>query len=823
MAINGMMEDEAGEAQEIPQPTGVPELPEVGETDETNDITNLNRGGTATLAKSTKKVDSDYKAISVDSKDRDKVLEKILADYRWAANYRSSFKKDWDRFYRLYKSRVARPGDAYPFESNVFIPYVFSIIETQLPMIMQQIFSTGQFVDVHGRRVDDQINAPIVHDILSYQFERNIGVHNLVYEWAKQALIYGTSPALIDWEYKTMPVKVRVPKYNVDGSIIGEKSVELNRTISNNPISKVIDIQRYFQCPITPESPCTSNDVLFAGWEFSATYDELFEDALSGKYEMEEVKKVDMNGPTNSAGFQYQDDRANIIGKAGPWNSMIDPTARSLIPCIKYFGKFNLDGKYRYMVATVAFPGGLPGYGANTSGPGAGVGVLIEFKDVPYYFSRIPVSLCRVNLNKGELYGMGDIEVIESLQMELTDQRNQRNDIIVRAMNPMFKRLRGANIDESQLIYRPMGMVDVDSHDDLQPLITDQSTLQNAFTEERTIKQDIQFASGVSDFIVGQFQNSSGFNDTATGISLIQAAAQGRIILKAQFLQVAIKDMAETVWALDQQYLPYDTVVKVLDPLSASRYKFIRATPDVINGQYDFTVVSAPAAGNPQVRQQQFIQVMQVSAQIIQAAQQQGLQINVNYSNLLKRVFQEFHIPNIGEILPDVGTLGLMNQIPDQVNNKMATGQELDPEAENALMSQGQQVPVQFGDDDVSHILSHQAAAMSGDDNSRQLFNQHIVQHSQQLQRKRQVLQQTTLSLDQQIAAENGNPAGNPAAQLAQRGLSQGQQPLPQPMPQGGPAGAPPGANGGGVSSPNNAGGMESLIRGAGNMAAGNG
>lgn len=745
---------------------------------------------------------------TVSSQDDDAVLRKIVGDYKWAANYRSFYKKDWDRYYRLYKSRIARPSDPYPFESNVFIPYIFSVIETQLPMIMQQIFASGQFVDVHGRRIDDQLNAPIVHDILKYQFERNIHVHNLCYEWAKQALLYGTSPVLIDWDYKKMPVKVRVPTTNLDGQVVASKTLEMNRVLANNPIAKVIDINSYFQCPTTPENPCTSNNVLFAGWEFALTWDELMQDAENGLYNINKVRSLTAGTAMLNAGYQHLEDRAQILGKQGPMNSMIDTTVRNQIPCIKYFGKFNVDGKFRYKVATIAFPGGFPGFGAEGQ---AGVGVLIQFEDCPFHFSRIPVSLCRVNLMKGELYGMGDIEVIESLQTELTDQRNQRNDIIVRGMNPMFTKLRGTTIDEAQLIYRPMGMVEVDSHEDIRPLITDQSTLQNAFTEERVIKQDIQFASGVSDFIVGQFQNSSGFNDTATGISLIQAAAQGRIVLKAQFLQVAIKDMAEVVWALDQQYLPYDTVMKVLDPLSASKYNYIRASPEIINGQYDFTVVNAPATGNPQLRQNQLIQVLGVSVQIMQQAQAQNVPININYNNLMKRIFQEFNIPNIAEILPDVGNIGLINQIPDAMDQNMATGQELDPDIEDQMINSGSKdVPVHFGDDDVSHILDHQNAAETASNAAKVEFNKHISGHSMQLQKKRQLLMQGTLDTAQQLAAAQGN--GNPGIDgTVQAGLANNP---------GNPGN--PGAPTGGESSPNNAGGAESQVRAGANAAAGN-
>jgi hypothetical protein len=196
------------------------------------------------------------------------LMRKVVDDYSWAVGYRELFEEDWKRYYRQYRSKLPEFELQYPYESKLFIPYAFSVIETQLPLLIQQIFATGNFVGVSGRKIQNEIHAPAVREILRYQFERDIQAFELTYMWAKQSLIYGTSPALIDWKYKTRLMRQRVPKVNNEGIIVGSETIRQRKVIANNPIARVIDVFNYFQCPTSAESPAVDEDNLFAGWEF---------------------------------------------------------------------------------------------------------------------------------------------------------------------------------------------------------------------------------------------------------------------------------------------------------------------------------------------------------------------------------------------------------------------------------------------------------------------------------------------------------------------------------------------------------------------------
>ena len=68
-----------------------------------------------------------------------------------------------------------------------------------------------------------------------------------------------------------------------------------------------------------------------------------------------------------------------------------------------------------------------------------------------------------------EFYGLSAVGLVEHLQHELNTTRNQRIDNVSFVLNRMWKVRRGADIDDSELVSRPHGVVHVDNPDDVTP------------------------------------------------------------------------------------------------------------------------------------------------------------------------------------------------------------------------------------------------------------------------------------------------------------------------------------------------------------------
>jgi hypothetical protein len=80
-------------------------------------------------------------------------------------------------------------------------------------------------------------------------------------------------------------------------------------------------------------------------------------------------------------------------------------------------------------------------------------------------------------------------------------------------------------------------------------------------------------------------------NKTATGIGLVQEAANARFKHKIQLLEEAIKEVGEMVLALYQQFITDEKVIRVVGKKGE---EFIRVLPKDIAGEYD----CVPEAGS---------------------------------------------------------------------------------------------------------------------------------------------------------------------------------------------------------------------------------
>jgi hypothetical protein len=182
-----------------------------------------------------------------------------------------------------------------------------------------------------------------------------------------------------------------------------------------------------------------------------------------------------------------------------------------------------------------------------------------------------------------EFYGVGEIESIEGLQDELNGWRNHRMDSKTITMNPMWWVPPGMDLDD--FIAEPGAVF---SGPQSPKAIETNFDKLSDYREEEIIKGDIQTTTGVSDYSRG-VENAPGIsNETATGISLIQEAANMRFRMKIMLLEeMGIKELGLMMLKLDQQFIKEPMVIRLLGE-SGREWKAI--TPEDIKGEYDIVV-----------------------------------------------------------------------------------------------------------------------------------------------------------------------------------------------------------------------------------------
>lgn len=212
-----------------------------------------------------------------------------------------------------------------------------------------------------------------------------------------------------------------------------------------------------------------------------------------------------------------------------------------------------------------------------------------------------------------EFYGLSGVQVIEHLQHELNTIRNQRVDNSSMILNRMWKVRRGADIDESELVSRPNGIIWVDNPDDVTELAM-RDMVASGYNEESIVKMDMENALAVPSVIRGA---DSSRRETATEVVTKSTNAGMRFDVKIMLFEATgFKRMVQLMDLNNQQFVDEDRLIYLTsgDPEVADSWREVK--PWEIVGEFDYRPAGAnidPAA-NKEMRRQQLIQVLQIAA-----------------------------------------------------------------------------------------------------------------------------------------------------------------------------------------------------------------
>lgn len=700
------------------------------------------------------------------------IAEQVDRDVGWARDFRQDYVENWKRFYKLYKNYIDK--GAYPFDANLAIPTAHSTVEVQVSFLIDMIFGESKFVDVLGKTTQGQISAHAISQMLDYHFRNSFRTFEDMTLFIRQLLIYGTSIYKVFWEFKPGWRTTVLRKY-VDGELKDFTDALSPEMLVSKPTGYPVDI---FSFGVDPNASCIGN----ARYAF----EEMWMDpvGLKEKAQLGIFKNVDdVIGNTSNVNEGLKD-RLEEINIAPNQNAPVKE--RGKVHIIDYWGYltkgWKSDGSLsreakQQLYHVVA--------GFKNSATGAlGAPVILHAEPSPFRHNRIPFVDARLNPCVGEFYGTGDIDYCESLFHEQRDIRNIQLDNLNRTMNRMFVIGRGADIDKSELVWRPAGTITANNpREDI--VVLDPGTFDPAvFKSQEDIRRDIEQETGINDFIMGQYRSSTGFNDTATGISLIQQVAMKRIAHKGQTVQRVIRDIGQMTFSLVAQYQPWGVTVRILDRDSATRYRFIDVSPAALAENYDFHIVNAPSLGSKPLRQNQLIQLLQL---LIQLRNVGGPSVDIPM--FVRRILEEMEIPNAQEFTGFQD----FNAPLENLGVPASTEEFLPPDEENRLMvEQGQMVYPKLAENHTQHMLVHGEIYDSVEnEETKRMIAEHYNLHVMLAKQAKQLIATTMETQSMQAA------------------VSQQEQQLNL-------------LTGGTNRSPTKAGGQEDVVRAMGNLTAGN-
>jgi len=310
---------------------------------------------------------------------------------------------------------------------------------------------------------------------------------------------------------------------------------------------------------------------------------------------------------------------------------------------------------------------------------------LLDPIPMPYAYGQPFIMLRNYDI-PDRFYPLGDLESIESLQLELDKTRSQ-------LMNDRKRYARKYLYHERS--FGPEGREALESDDDgrLVPVVDENKPLSEVvvpmpqsplspeiYAYSNIIEQDINTVSGVNEYARGQMPE---IRRTATEASIIADAANARAADKLAIVELAIGRIARRVLQLMQQYMTGEQIARIAGP--DGQDQFVSYVREDIIGEFDFTVEGGSTQPiNDTIRKQQAVSLLNAIAPLVgtvidpQALALHVLRDGFDIKNPEKFLVQQQPMaPEGGGGAPPVGMPqngAMMPPIPDQVGAFAPTG-----------------------------------------------------------------------------------------------------------------------------------------------------
>jgi len=469
--------------------------------------------------------------------------------YNSAKMWRKPYEDRWKKFYKLYRSY--RDKTVYPYKSNIFVPYIFSIVESVVPKMLGTIFNTRPIISVQPRKGSSAALAKVMERVLEFQLDdEQLEFFTKILEFFKECAIYGTSFMKV------------IPRFNDD---------EL-------ATFNYIDIEPIDLFHVFPDSRAKSVRRMKYIIQLSyMDYEELEQYGRQGFYKNVKDCQDYVEGMINVD--SYKRERLTDVGILDEYG--YDAT-RKVIEVLEYWDKDNI-----YTI-------------------GARKVILKEEKNP--FGGLLPFIMARYIPVQHELYGIGIPEVSEVLQEELNTVRNQRMDNVNLIINRMFVANKYADINFDQLVSYPGNVILTNDVNAIQPLDTRDIT-KSAYMEEEIIKRDIDNCTGEWEYSRGAMPPRK---ETATGIVRLQQASNVRFDTVVKMLEfTVIRHIAKMLLWLDYQFLPKEDLKAILgaeDYVRLNAETFYAQDVETMLKQYNFQPMGSSTTAIKEVRIQQIMQ-----------------------------------------------------------------------------------------------------------------------------------------------------------------------------------------------------------------------
>jgi hypothetical protein len=523
----------------------------------------------------------------------------ILDRITRSENYLRPMRDLWNEIYSLYLCYTKNYAEILSGQrANVFVPYVFSKIETKLPRIIQAMVGSEDWFKMIGVGEEDDEVAEAHDTLAKFQFSNEIDTIFFFMTWYKEAMLYGNSFSGVFYEKEVKKVKSRTPKYtdemgnNLYPNIIGYDFKPKEKTVYDSIALIPFDIFDCYPAPVGNKVNGLKReamDYFIIRSEPSAAY-------LKSMVENPEI--AEFHGWDKKAVMKL------IETKRGAGQLDRNRTERMA---------------YRGMTTVESDDYDNPHYEMFTMWEDDSVISIIENDIVrnvgpdkfPFYEMRKPIVMALDTPVPHEMFALGQIKPILRLQYYAQDLENAKLDSILDIVYPgYFANIEQVDKEYINVLRRNMrGLHPCVGNPDtaIRPIQkTDKSLV--ATNEQVNLERLINMTLGSSDIISGQ---PSSKQDTATEIMSQIEQANFRFDLSIRLLKdFSHKELLLMMIDRNTQFCPEEKAVRIVGPEGELIRKTI--TPDMLIGNIDVMVKTSPMMGNKLAWAQNLIRFLDI-------------------------------------------------------------------------------------------------------------------------------------------------------------------------------------------------------------------
>lgn len=495
-------------------------------------------------------------------------------------------------------------GRTMIMRANLRLPFGFTIIETQLPQLVDVFLKNERFIKFEGRSEDDFIWEEQLTDFHQRQFDEMEFPAKFI-QFTKAMLLDGTAIAKIPYRFEEI-MTIRRETIPAEESLTGQEEVvktEVPEVVFDGPDFQPISLVDFF-----PDWQVKSaGDIKKMRGCVHRTYMTFAQvkkrkKGKDGGIYINLDKLKQSMGTENRTSAWAEPGFSSRFKEAYEESMDVKPGSKDhdKIEIWEYWGLWDPkgDGDFQEYILVLAN------------------GDTLIREEPNFYDYKFKPFVASVNYPRdGDFYGIPELISVRSLIKEANQLRNARLDSTNLAVNPMWVVDKNAGINVRSIYSRPNGIILTNDMNGIKPLsIPD--TLSGSYRETQDIQQDIQSATAAMGSSP-QLNQLKSFGRSATGVNFLNNIASTRLGLKTRLMSnLLFRRMAWIMFMTNRQFVTEEQVVRVSDPNAEN--PFTRLSPDAFFRQFDFKIVTDIETGGPEAE----FQKLQMFTQLAQVAEQ---------------------------------------------------------------------------------------------------------------------------------------------------------------------------------------------------------